>query len=74
MKTVRMEFMRNPTQISLTISSKVEIRSVRDEIQSARDQIRELEVKMTRSIYFVNLIQFLAIVGAILAICRFLRK
>jgi hypothetical protein len=113
MKTVRMEFMRNPTQIRLydifrkdlhmpddraqnlvsTINEalndhseqdredlatkelvKVEIRSVKDEIQLVRDQIRDLEVRMTRSIYLVNLIQFLAIVGAILAIYSFLHK
>jgi hypothetical protein len=113
MRTVSMEFMKNPTQIRLydifrkdlhmpddraqnlvsTINEalndhseqdredlatkefvKVEIRSVKDEIHSVKDSIRDLEVRMTRSIYLVNLIQFLAIVGAILAIYTFLRK
>jgi len=120
MKTVRMELMRNPTQIRLydifrkdlhmaddraqnlvsTINEalndhsehdredlatkefvKVEIGSVKDEIREVKtelwvvkDSVRSLEVKMTRSIYFANLIQFLAIVGAILAIYTFLRK
>ncbi len=117
MKTVRMEFMRNPTQIRLydifrkdlhmpddraqnlvstidealkdhneqdreDLATKTFVKDeilatkafVKDEIQSVRDQIRDLEVRMTRSIYLVNLIQFLAIVGAILAICSFLRK
>ena len=47
---------------------------VKEEIQLVRDQIRDLEVRMTRQIYLVNLIQFLAIVGAVLAIFNFLRK
>jgi hypothetical protein len=51
---------------------------VKDEIsastQSLKDQIRDLEVKMTRSIYLVNLIQFLAIVASIITIFAFLRK
>ena len=53
---------------------KTEIRSVKDEIQSVRDQIRDLKVRMTRSIYLVNLIQFLAIVASIITIFTFLRK
>jgi hypothetical protein len=47
---------------------------VKGEIQSVRDQIRDLEVRMTRSIYLVNLIQFLAIVASIITIFAFLRK
>src|SRR5580692_6889673 len=110
MKTVRMEFMRNPTQIRLydifrkdlhmpvdraqnlvsTIDEALKDHNehdredlatkafVKDEIstatQSLKDQIRDLEVRMTRSIYFATLIQFLAIVGAILAIYSFLHK
>jgi hypothetical protein len=57
---------------------RVEIQSVKDElraeIREVKDSVRNLEVKTTRSIYFANLIQFLAIVGAILAIYTFLRK
>ena len=110
MKTVRMELMRNPTQIRLydifrkdlhmpddraqnlvsTIDEALKDHNeqdredlatkafVKDEIsaaaQSLKDQIRDLEVKMTRSIYLVNLIQFLAIVASILTIFAFLRK
>jgi hypothetical protein len=110
MKTVRMEFMRNPTQIRLydifrkdlhmpddraqnlvsTIDEALKDHNeqdredlatkafVKDEIstatQSLKDQIRALEVKTTRSIYFATIIQFLAIVGAILAIYSFLHK
>ncbi|HTR31842.1 MAG TPA: hypothetical protein VMH27_21365 [Puia sp.] len=106
MKTVRMEFMRNPTQIRLydifrkdlhlpddraqnlvsTINDALNEQRdqeqeelatksfVKEEIQLVRDQIRDLEVRMTRQIYLVNLIQFLAIVGAVLAIFNFLRK
>ena len=47
---------------------------VKDEIQSVKDQMSDLEVRMTRQIYFAGLIQFLGIVGAILAIYAFLRK
>lgn len=51
---------------------------VKDEIstsfQSLKDQIRDVEVRLTRQIYLVNLLQFLAIVGAVLAIYNFLRK
>ena len=51
---------------------------VKDEIstafQSLKDQMHDLEVRLTRQIYLVNLIQFLAIVGAILAIYSFLHK
>jgi hypothetical protein len=51
---------------------------LKDEIQSVKDQMREqmrdLEVRMTRQIYFAGLIQFLGIIGAILAIYAFLRK
>ena len=47
---------------------------VKDEISAVRGEIRTLEVKLTRQIYFVNLLQFLAIVGAVLAIYNFLRK
>ena len=51
---------------------------VKDELsaatQSLKDQIRDLEVKMTRSIYLVNLIQFLAIVASIFTIFAFPRK
>jgi hypothetical protein len=50
---------------------KEEIQSVKDQMS---DQMRDLEVRMTRQIYFANLIQFLGIVGAILAIYAFLRK
>jgi hypothetical protein len=106
MKTVRMEVMKNPTQIRLydifrkdlhmpddraqnlvsTINDALndhreEEREdlatkafVKDEIQSVKDQMHDLEVRMTRQIYFAGLIQFLGIVGAILAIFAFLRK
>jgi hypothetical protein len=47
---------------------------VKDEVQSVKDQIRGLEVSMTRQIFLANLIQFLAVVGAVLAIYAFLRK
>jgi hypothetical protein len=47
---------------------------VKDEIQSVRDQIHDLEVKMTRSIYLVNLVQFLAIVASIIGIFSFLSR
>lgn len=51
---------------------------VKDEIstsfQSLKDQIRDVEVRLTRQIYLVNLLQFLAIVGAVLAIYNFLHK
>ena len=50
---------------------KDEIQSVKDQM---RDQMRDLEVRMTRQIYFAGLIQFLGIIGAILAIYAFLRK
>ena len=110
MKTVRMEFMRNPTQIRLydifrkdlqmpddraknlvsTIDEALKDHHeqdredlatkafVKDEIsaatQSLKDQLRDLEVRTTRSIYLVNLIQFLAIVASIITIFAFLRK
>jgi len=47
---------------------------VKDEIQAVKDQIRNVEIRMTRQIYLVNILQFLAIVGAVLAIFNFLRK
>ena len=103
---MRMELMRNPTQIRLydifrkdlhmpddraqnlvsTINEALNDHSgqdredlatkafVKDESQSVRDQIRDLEVRMTRSIYLVNLIQFLAIVASVITIFAFLRK
>ena len=110
MRTVRMEVMKNPTQIRLydifrkdlhmpddraqnlvsTINDALndhrdeereELATkafVKEELstafQSLKDQIRDLEVRMTRQIYFAGLIQFLGIVGAILAIYAFLRK
>jgi hypothetical protein len=51
-----------------------EVQSVKNGIQTIKIEIHDLEVRMTRQIYLVNLIQFLAIVGAILAIFNFLRK
>jgi hypothetical protein len=42
--------------------------------QSLRDQIRDVEIRMTSQIYLVNLIQFLAIVASIITIFTFLRK
>jgi|SRR5580692_4886049 hypothetical protein len=106
MKTVRMEVMRNPTQIRLydifrkdlhlpddraqnlvsTINDALNEQReqdredlatksfVKDEIQAVKDQIRNVEIRMTRQIYLVNILQFLAIVGAVLAIFNFLRK
>jgi hypothetical protein len=110
MRTVRMEVMKNPTQIRLydifrkdlhmpddraqnlvsTINDALNEQReqdkedlptkpfVKEEIstafQSLKDQIRDVEVRMTRQIYLVNIIQFLAIVGAILAIYNFLHK
>jgi hypothetical protein len=106
MKTVRMEVMRNPTQIRLydifrkdlhlpddraqnlvsTINDALNEQReqdredlatksfVKDEIQVVKDQIREVEIRMTRQIYLVNILQFLAIVGAVLAIFNFLHK
>lgn len=110
MKLVRLESMKNPTQIKLydifrkdlrmaddraqnlvsTINEalndhseqdkeslatkyfvKEEITSVKNEL---RDEIRGLEVKLTRSIYFVNLVQFIAIVASILTIFAFLLR
>ena len=50
---------------------KEEIQSVKDRM---REQMRDLEVKLTRQIYIVNLLQFLVIAGAVLAIYSFLRK
>lgn len=47
---------------------------VKEEIQLVKDQIRDVEVRLTRQIYLVNLLQFLAIVGAVLASYNFLRK
>jgi hypothetical protein len=121
MKTVRMEVMKNPTQIRLydifrkdlhmpddraqnlvstinealndhrdedreELATKTFVKDeilatktfVKDEILATKmfvkDEIRDLEVKLTRQIYFANLLQFLAIVGAVLAIYTFLRK
>ncbi|HUB62243.1 MAG TPA: hypothetical protein VL978_16115 [Puia sp.] len=114
MRTVRMEVMKNPTQIRLydifrkdlhmpddraqnlvsTINDALndhrdeereELATkafVKDELSTAfqslkdqmRDQMHDLEIRMTRQIYFAGLIQFLGIVGAILAIYAFLRK
>jgi hypothetical protein len=106
MKTVRMEVMRNPTQIRLydifrkdlhlpddraqnlvsTINDALNEQReqdredlatksfVKDEIQVVKDQIRNVEIRMTRQIYLVNILQFLAIVGAVLAIFNFLHK
>jgi hypothetical protein len=114
MKTVRMEVMKNPTQIRLydifrkdlqmpddrarnlvsTINEALndhrdEDREdlatkafMKDELSAAfqslkdemSDKMRDLEVRLTRQIYFAGLIQFLGIVGAILAIYAFLRK
>jgi hypothetical protein len=53
---------------------KDEFKSVRAEIGSLKDQYRDLKVSITQQIFLVNLIQFLAIVGAVLAIYTFLRK
>ena len=53
---------------------KDELSTLSTAFQSLKDQMRDLEVRMTRQIYLVNLIQFLGIIGALLAIYAFLRK
>jgi hypothetical protein len=67
------EFVREEIK-SLRAEFRDEFRSVRTEIGSVRDRFRDLEISITRQIFLVNLIQFLALVGAVLAIYTFLRK
>jgi hypothetical protein len=56
---------------------KEEIQSVRDfvkeEIRLVKAEIHNLELKMTKAIYISSLIQFLAIVGSVIAIINFMR-
>jgi hypothetical protein len=106
MKLVRLESMRNPTQIKLydifrkdlrmpddraqnlvmTINDALTDHSeqdreglatkafVKEEITAVKDEIRSIEVKLTRSIYLVNLIQFLAIVASVITIIAFMTR
>jgi len=45
---------------------------VKDEVIQLREEIKRVEVSLTKAIYWSGLIQFIAIVGSVLAIFNFM--
>ena len=45
---------------------------VKEEVSQLRDEVRRVEVSLTKAIYWSGLIQFIAIVGSVLAIFNFM--
>ena len=45
--------------------------ATKDDITNVRKEMHEIEVRLTRNIYVVGVIQFLAIVGGVLMLMKF---
>jgi hypothetical protein len=76
-EAVKGEYEDNLEGVATKDFVKEEILTVRDfvkeEIRLVKEEIHNLELKMTKAIYISSLIQFLAIVGSVIAIINFMR-
>ncbi len=74
MKYTRLEIQIKNTEVAIRNDlAKVEV-SIRNDLSKLESKMLEFESKITKQIYWLNLIQLLAIIGSVLAITRFIGK
>ena len=59
------------TKVEQELTAKAAFLATKDDITAVRKDMHELEVRLTRNIYIVGVIQFLAIVGSVLTLLKF---
>jgi hypothetical protein len=65
---------RNVKHLATREDFKSEVSKLREEIAGTRLKIAATKVELTRAVYVVGLVQFLAIVGSVLALLNFVAK
>ncbi len=82
-RKIEVDFKKEDTRLEIQIkNSEVAIRndlakvevSIRSDISKLESRMSDFESKITKQIYWLNLIQLLAIIGSVLAITRFIGK
>ena len=58
-------------KVEKQLNDKTSVFATKQDIADVRLEIRETEVRLTRNIYIVGVIQFLAIVGSVLMLLKF---
>lgn len=56
------------------LSTKEDVFSIKEDILLLKEDVAKYETRISRQIYIVGLVQFLAIVGSVLAIVNFMLK
>lgn len=82
-KRIEADFKKEDTRLEIQIKNtevairndvaKVEV-SIKNDISKLEVKMADFESKITKQIYWMNLIQLLAIIGSVLAIMRFIVK
>ena len=61
-------------EVKAEFDNKRELLATKEDILTTKEDIAIVKAELTKSIYIVGLIQFLAIVGSVLAIINFMVK
>lgn len=61
-------------EVKTELDNKKEILATKDDIANTKEYILQVKSELSRSIYIVGLIQFLAIVGSVIGIINFMIK
>ncbi|SDE45008.1 hypothetical protein [Pedobacter soli] len=61
-------------QVKAEFENKREILATKEDIANTKEYILQVKSELSKSIYLVGLVQFLAIVGAVIGIINFMLK
>lgn len=73
---IMVEYFENAdtSAIDKAIHSKIEHLATKEELGEIRKELAETKSELIKTIYIVGLVQFLAIIGSVLAIVNFMLK
>jgi hypothetical protein len=58
-------------KVEKQLNDKTSIFATKEDIASVRLEVRETEVRLTRAIYIVGVVQFLATIGSVLMLLKY---